>query len=88
MKNRKIYICSDISWQNYFGTTYIIKEISNKLYTFEDMGAEIWNEIHNGITYEELLDNISKKYEETDELDETLQDFLSQLANFNLICLE
>ena len=87
-KSLKLKISKDISWQNYFGVTYIIKESTGKIYTFEGLGAEIWNYMQIQTEINLLCEHFKSKYINDKEIEEVCFDFIDQLKQFNLIVLE
>lgn len=87
---KSIKLAVDISWQEYFGEIYIIKESISKIYVLKDESVIFWNVLQNTNTFENLYNECilkMKDYDKNSILNE-LKDFLHQLESFNIIIME
>ena len=89
-KNLRYRFSKDISWQQYFGEVYIIKETKGLIYTLKDEMVVFWNSMQAVENFVDLVNLVMKQLDDYDKksIDESLCEFLDQLQNFGIIEVE
>lgn len=74
-------IASHISWQKLINRIYIIDEEKDSILKIEDIAAEIWMMISDGLDYEEIINNIFQNYEVSiEEVSSDVMCFINEMV--------
>lgn len=89
-QNKSIKLYDDISWQEYFGLVYIIKETANKIYTLSDEAVSFWKILQENSTIGDALLSAYRAFKEYDEksVKEEFENLLLQLKDYKIITEE
>lgn len=85
---QKVTISPDVLFQEVSGEMVLLDLSSESYFGLDEIGARIWQLLHDGASVGEVLDTLLREYEvERGTLEVDLDDLLGKLADAGLIRL-
>lgn len=66
-------------------TIYICKSNSDEVYTFEGIGAEIFNMLIEGMSFQTIINELETTYSGTQSVEIDIEEFINDLYNEKII---